>query len=174
MSEQIDILKLLDNKKELKKTSFEELYELERKFPYSHIIDILINRKQLKENGNLSLLQMVNLVNKNNNPGLAFVSVIGGSKYTDKDKESSRRKKKSKKTSKAVSEKKKKKKNSKHKSSKNVSGDLKKEVISEQLAEIYLKQGMKQEAIEMYKALSLQNPKKSAYFAKILKKIKKI
>ncbi len=174
MSKQIDILELLDSKKELKKISFEKLYELEGRFSYSNAIDVLINKKHLKENGNLSLLQMVNLVNKNNNPGLAFATVIEGNKFINKDDKDSRKRKKSKIVVKGGSEKKKKKKSFKIKSSENKSGDLNKAVISEQLAKIYLKQGMKEEAIEMYKVLSLQNPKKNAYFAKILKKIKKL
>ncbi len=174
MSKQIDISELFEYKKKLKKIPFEKLVELEELFPYADTIDILINKKHLKENGNLSLLQMANLVKKNNNPGLALATVIDGGKFINQDIKDSRKKKKAKKTEKAVSQKKKRIKNNKHKLSELNSGDLKKAVISEQLAEVYLKQGMKEEAIEMYKALSLQNPKKSAYFAKILKKIKKL
>ncbi len=48
---------------------------------------------------------------------------------------------------------------------------LNKSVASEKLAEIYLKQGLKDKAIEMYNQLILDNPKKSDYFAQILKKI---
>ncbi len=48
---------------------------------------------------------------------------------------------------------------------------LNKSVASEKLAEIYLKQGFKDKAIEMYNQLILDNPEKSDYFAEILKKI---
>jgi hypothetical protein len=51
--------------------------------------------------------------------------------------------------------------------------NLKDAILSESLAEIYVKQGLKQEAIEMYKKLSLKNPKKSTYFAGIIENLKK-
>jgi tetratricopeptide (TPR) repeat protein len=50
---------------------------------------------------------------------------------------------------------------------------LKDEIVSESLAGIYIKQGLIEEAIEMYKKLSLINPKKSAYFAEIIENLKK-
>jgi tetratricopeptide (TPR) repeat protein len=45
--------------------------------------------------------------------------------------------------------------------------------VSESLAEIMLKQGKTDKAIEMYKQLSLLNPEKSSYFASKLKNITK-
>lgn len=42
----------------------------------------------------------------------------------------------------------------------------KEELVSESLAAVYALQGKKEKAMEMYKKLSLQNPEKSAYFAK--------
>jgi hypothetical protein len=44
-------------------------------------------------------------------------------------------------------------------------------LISEALASILHKQGKKEDAIAMYKKLSLQNPKKSSYFAALIEKI---
>ena len=45
--------------------------------------------------------------------------------------------------------------------------------VSEQLAEIYLAQGMDDKAAEIYRKLSLLNPEKSVYFAQIIDKIGK-
>ena len=45
------------------------------------------------------------------------------------------------------------------------------EFVSEELAEVYLKQGLKDMAKETYRKLSLLNPEKSIYFAEIISKI---
>ena len=47
------------------------------------------------------------------------------------------------------------------------------DIVSEELAEIYLLQGLKCEAIEIYRKLSLLNSEKSAYFAEKIEKIEK-
>lgn len=50
---------------------------------------------------------------------------------------------------------------------------LREEIVSEPLAALYAQQGLIKEAIEMYTKLSLKIPDKSAYFAEIIKKLKK-
>ena len=45
------------------------------------------------------------------------------------------------------------------------------EVVSEQLAEIYLAQGVPDRAVAIYRKLSLLNPEKSIYFAELIGKI---
>lgn len=51
------------------------------------------------------------------------------------------------------------------------SADGQDDFLSEELAEIYLAQGMIDEAKETYKKLSLLYPKKSVYFAEIIERI---
>ena len=46
-------------------------------------------------------------------------------------------------------------------------------LASESLAEIYIKQGKQDKAIEMFRKLSLRNPEKSLYFAQKIEEISK-
>lgn len=46
------------------------------------------------------------------------------------------------------------------------------EIVTETMAEVWLKQGNKAKAIEVYNKLSLQNPAKSAYFAGLIEQLK--
>ena len=45
------------------------------------------------------------------------------------------------------------------------------DLVSEELAEVYLQQGLKAQATETYRKLSLLNPEKSVYFAELIAKI---
>ena len=47
-----------------------------------------------------------------------------------------------------------------------------KEVVTEAMAEVLAKQGMREKATEMYRKLSLLEPEKSAYFAEKIEKLK--
>ena len=56
-----------------------------------------------------------------------------------------------------------------------VSADIddEEDMVSEELAEVYLAQGLKDMAKETYRKLSLLNPEKSVYFAGLIEKIDK-
>lgn len=45
------------------------------------------------------------------------------------------------------------------------------DLVTEELAEVYLNQGMKQQALAIYRKLSLLIPEKSVYFAEIIEKL---
>lgn len=46
------------------------------------------------------------------------------------------------------------------------------DVVTEAMAEVWVKQGNRQKAIEVYNKLSLQNPAKSSYFAALIEQLK--
>ena len=48
------------------------------------------------------------------------------------------------------------------------------DLVSEEIAEIYAAQGLNSQAIAIYRKLSLLNPKKSAYFADQIEKLKNL
>jgi len=43
--------------------------------------------------------------------------------------------------------------------------NIEEDIVTESMAEVYLQQGKKEKAIEIYQKLSLLNPSKNAYFA---------
>lgn len=45
------------------------------------------------------------------------------------------------------------------------------DLVSEELAQVYINQGLNDEAIAIYRRLSLQNPEKSVYFAEIIEQL---
>ncbi|RZA27185.1 MAG: hypothetical protein EOP02_10495 [Proteobacteria bacterium] len=47
-----------------------------------------------------------------------------------------------------------------------------KEVVTEAMAEVWIKQGHNAKAIDIFNKLSLQNPSKSAYFAAKIEQLK--
>ncbi len=52
-----------------------------------------------------------------------------------------------------------------------IENDTKEEILSEELAQIYLKQGLYNEAKEIYNKLSLQYSEKSVYFAELTRRL---
>ena len=47
------------------------------------------------------------------------------------------------------------------------------DIVTEAMAEVWLKQGNRQKALETYSKLSLQNPSKRAYFATLIENLKR-
>src|SRR5690606_34350737 len=47
------------------------------------------------------------------------------------------------------------------------------EVVTEAMAEVWLKQGNKEKAIDIYNKVSLQNPAKTTYFASLIENLKR-
>lgn len=50
---------------------------------------------------------------------------------------------------------------------------IQEDFLSESLAEVYIRQGKKEKALDMYRKLSLQNPEKSVYFARKIELLQK-
>ena len=131
-----------------------ELLELKRKYPFSSVLDFALNKKSLVATHDISLVRLLELIKKTNNSGLSFTSVIGDYKslrgktgvknIIPKDDESGNNDSDEESDGKYLNE----------------------GISSEHLAKIYLKQGLKKEAIEIYKKISLYNKKKSSTFAK--------
>ena len=48
------------------------------------------------------------------------------------------------------------------------------EIVTETMADVWIKQGTRQKAIEVYDKLSLQNPAKSSYFAGLIEQLKQL
>ncbi len=195
--------------------SFDDSYKLQELYPFSGIIDLHINRISYTKYGDIAMSDLSDLINKTDNPGLAFIASVSGDAHTKEEvfdekkmlenkfqeladsgednlffrenysfeafdntlgREYFKRRKylfeEIKKVHRLYEFKKKWQAEKKTKSLEQTEKiTLNKSVASEKLAEIYLKQGMKDKAIEMYHQLILDNPKKSDYFAQILKKI---
>jgi hypothetical protein len=133
------------------------LLELKKKFPFSTVPDLAINKKAYQTNGNISIVKILELVNKTNNSGLAIASIVGLINEKNKKEDD--------KTTEVPQ----------------ISGIetdedksieyLNEGIATEQLAKIYLQQGLKKEAIEIYKKISLQNKKKIIYLQNFRKSI---
>lgn len=133
------------------------LLELKRKFPFSCVPDLAINEKAYQANGNISVVKMLELINKTNNSGLALASIVslinekqktGGGRTTEVPEIPGN-----------------------ETDEDNITEYLNEGIATEQLAKVYLQQGLKKEAIEIYKKISLQNKKKVIHLQNFRKSI---
>lgn len=125
-----------------------ELSELSNTFPFTSIFDSAMTKLFYENNGCISMPLSSKLINKTNNIGLS-ISGLSSKLNTDikfKDFYDIE--------------------NQITKVDKNEKSELFDGIATEQLAKIYLEQGKKNEAIEIYKKISLQKKKKNNTFAK--------
>jgi hypothetical protein len=124
-----------------------ELLELSNAFPFTSIFDSAMTKLFYKNTGSISMPLTSKLINKTNNIGLSISGLSENIKPDEKLEEFSH--------------------SDYH--AKTVDTIEKSElfdgIATEQLAKIYLEQGKKNEAIEIYKKISLQK-KKNSIFAK--------
>ena len=139
-------LKLDNNFFDLDET---KLSELKSRYPYSSLPDLALNKKNCLANGNISIVKILDLIDKTNNFGLAVSSVIGMLDEKENENRPDFLENDDNDTFEEMHEER-----------------LNEGIASEHLAKVYLQQGLKNEAIEIYKKISLQNKKKSNTFAK--------
>lgn len=125
-----------------------ELSELSNAFPFTSIFDSAMNKLFYENNGSISMPLTSKLINKTNNIGLSISGLSLKLNPEEKLEENS---------------------GTEHyntKVDKSEKSELFDGIATEQLAKIYLEQGKKNEAIEIYKKISLQKKKKNNTFAK--------
>lgn len=125
-----------------------ELSELSNAFPFTSIFDSAMTKLFYENNGSISMPLTSKLINKTNNIGF---SISGLTIVLKQDKNLERFPDQGG-NDPIIDE------NEKH--------ELFDGIATEQLAKIYLEQGKKNEAIEIYKKISLQKKKKNNTFAK--------
>ncbi len=125
-----------------------ELSELSNAFPFTSIFDSAMTKLFFENNGSISMPLTSKLINKTNNIGF---SISGLTIVLKQDKNLERFPDQGG-NDPIIDE------NEKH--------ELFDGIATEQLAKIYLEQGKKNEAIEIYKKISLQKKKKNNTFAK--------
>ncbi|MEZ4906796.1 MAG: hypothetical protein R2771_03925 [Saprospiraceae bacterium] len=130
---------------EIHNLSSKELDVLNKKYPYSYLQTLIRNQKDFTFSGDISISEILELADKTENPGLALVNSIKNINSADVSSNN---------------------KGADIQTQIEDSNKLNNNIASENLAKIYLKQGLKKEAIEIYKRISLFNNKNNSTFAK--------
>lgn len=125
-----------------------ELSKLSNAFPFTSIFDSAMTKLFYENNGSISMPLTSKLINKTNNIGLSISGLSLKLNPQEKLEENSGTEHYNTKVDKAEK------------------SELFDGIATEQLAKIYLEQGKKNEAIEIYKKISLQKKKKNNTFAK--------
>ncbi len=125
-----------------------ELSELSNAFPFTSIFDSAMTKLFYENNGSISMPLTSKLINKTNNIGLSISGLSLKLNPQEKLEENSGTEYYNTKVDKSEK------------------SELFDGIATEQLAKIYLEQGKKNEAIEIYKKISLQKKKKNNTFAK--------
>lgn len=125
----------------------EELNLLISKYPFSFIQNLIKNKIGFEQSGDISMADVLELSRKTDNPGLALVASLKNKIILNSLVE----------------------KNVKENTNTEINTDintLNDNIASEGLAKIFLKQGLKEDAIKIYKRISLLNNKNNSTFAK--------
>jgi hypothetical protein len=184
----------LNDREKLLNADWNELTDLQKQYPYSNLVAMILAKKHYLETGFLDSAHFRKVLAIQDQPGLSYAQM--DSWLPERSPTHPKRKKPEEEKGKSVRIQTVKdttmenysdftqwilRKNLELTGTKEVeispSSDeevpLREEIVSESLARIYEKQGLTGKAIEMYEKLSLKIPKKSSYFAEIIENLKK-
>ena len=132
----------------------DELVELQGQYPYSALITLVLNRKKLNNFGSIHFNDIIELINKTDNPGLAISSVFESESLDDVSYFNDLMKEEVMGGNTGILEK------QEESDQGGLNSDLNERIASEKLAEIYRQQGLNKEADEIYHRISLNNKNK--------------